>query len=1054
MTCIKTFLIVALCSAVTGPTWAAAAKAAPPQPTRAPAPFTVASPEAGFALPEIVLNYDPASKTGYDWARLSPMTYYQEIYEPQRPVLQAVRYLREAVKRMTGKELPVASKPDVSRGIVLTTLDIAPPDIKNDREVQYALRDTGEDAYNYKEAFYVRTEPNRVLIVANTFDGLAHGVVELCESVGYEILAMGPNWINTPDYSAKPLVFKMNRAGRPGFYIRGLSPTSGQIYGVGTIYMQPMPDPADEAVEITYGRWNIGSRFAGQSMPHFPGHSMQAYHKAVIEKMKELKRSEGFLTEKTTIGADADRPAASKDNAWQLWINSDATGQPGANKVYISDGNKWVEQSLAEVGANLDLSVPFVRQVVFDRMKETATEFFKKNPDGICILAPEPEDGGGYAALDKLLFDKNWYPDYLKNEGLPFGRPYVLHGYNGLNQPKEMWDSNAAADTVFGFSNWVLHEYDKWIDSLPPAERVTATAKSKKAQVRCSLYSYNYHDVPPNFNLDPRIRVMIASYPKHRGYGKWKKFVTQKDMAKAFKVMLPREPSGDYWIISLSYFWDSSVGGIVGSPLASTIHNDLKEEYDAGFRALSCEIDFNFGKMGLAYYLYSKYLWNPRLTAAQVEALRDQWLMRSFGSGWREARAYYDFIARDNYTLNAPNTWAKAIRLLDAADQKIDPAKEPAQKRRIDDVKQMWYFYYLLESGQGKPDNRNFREFAWKGQMSYTNAMHMVTRVFFKTNSPKEAAGPEFSNGAAHYTAEETAAWWAKVLDFWKLVPVSTFADAMLANGKPGKSVDVNDLVAVKEFLGGPKLDVPFLWNSGYQKPASFLTVASKPGEEIGFKFWWPWNDKDNYYRDKDVFYGIDRWDPMKKTWQPLVDKSMIFKHSATVTLQKDVKYQMAEVRYPVPQAGTYRVEVGYGGNASRLASLSYDPLTEKYEGPRPFTYFLTAEGWTQEELYIYIPKGTKSLDLEVWDTYGLKTVQLYNGLPATGMKPTRKVDVSKQGTHTVKLEPGEDGSIATIAGNGLAFPHMYSVPSLWSKGPAALLVPRAIATADGLTPR
>ena len=52
---------------------------------------------------------------------------------------------------------------------------------------------------------------------------------------------------------------------------------------------------------------------------------------------------------------------------------------------------------------------------------------------------------------------------------------------------------------------------------------------------------------------------------------------------------------------------------------------------------------------------------------------------------------------------------------------------------------------------------------------------------------------------------------------------------------------------------------------------------------------------------------------------------------------------------------------------------------------------------------------------------------------------------------YTVVLEPGEDGTLAKISGNGFAFPLLYSVPSYWAKCPAELVVPRAIAEADGL---
>jgi hypothetical protein len=109
---------------------------------------------------------------------------------------------------------------------------------------------------------------------------------------------------------------------------------------------------------------------------------------------------------------------------------------------------------------------------------------------------------------------------------------------------------------------------------------------------------------------------MIASYPKHRGRGKWKGFVSQTDLARAFQRMLPREPSGDYWIISLSYFQDRDVDAAAppwdASPAA--LVKRQQEHYAAGFRALSVETDFNFGRLGLGYYLLSQVLLNTQLT--------------------------------------------------------------------------------------------------------------------------------------------------------------------------------------------------------------------------------------------------------------------------------------------------------------------------------------------------------------------------------------------------------------------------------------------------------
>ncbi|MHB9110831.1 MAG: beta-N-acetylhexosaminidase family protein [Armatimonadota bacterium] len=1033
-------LLAASCLQAAGP-------AQPAKPAAPPViPFIVTMPDV--ALTEIVLQYDPAAKTGADWAKAGALQWHSS--GPEVTLLRSAQFLQEGIKKMTGKELPVKSTNDLSRGIVLTTLANAPAEVRNDGNIQWALRNTGKDHYNANEAFYVRSEKDRVLVIGNTPEGVLNGAVALLESVDYEILGMGPDWIYAPDYTKKPLVFALRQTGRPGYYNRGLWATSGQSYGVGTL--MAVSDPADEPVDASYRRWQIGSRQFTSSMPGFPGHALQAYHNAVALKMIELKSTEGFLTKKTTVAPAAQRPAAGPENAWELWIDTEPNAQ-GQAQAWISDGKTWNAQNPYEYGAGLDLSVPHVRQIVFADMKAKAEQSFRDHPDGVVIFGAEPEDGGGYNDLKTLMRYQHWYPDYRQAEGDPLGvKPYVLHGKFGLDQPKEGYDPTLASDMVYGNANWLLREFDKWIDALPAALRATATGKAKKELIRVSLYSYNYHDVPPSFNLDPRIRVMIASYPKHRGMGKWAKLQSQLDLAKAYQTMLPREPSGDYRIYSLSYYNDPGPSNIppAWSNSAQWVRDEFAGTYNAGIKAMSIETDFNFARYGLGYYLISKMLWNPAMTAKELDQIRDRWFQKAYGSAWQEVKAYYDFMNPEHYPVNGPNTWAKAIRMIEKAQRKQSTVKEPEAQRRLDDLKQYWYYHYLEESGQATKDSKAYREFAWKGQMSYMVAQHAIMRRTFGVNDPKEAA-PEFSTGPARYTHDETQAWWAKVLDFWPLKKVTSFSDVTLANRQPAKSVDLNDLVRVKELDGGPA-DTPFLWNSGYMKLVPFTTVVGAKGEEIGFKLWWPFNPNDGYYRAREVPYGVDIWNPAAKKWESWIDETMTKCQSVEVKKADGNSIQLAEVRLKAPRPGTYRFSVGRGGNLSQLASLDVDVLSGRYDTCRPFSYYTNAEGLTQSAVYLYIPKGTKSVDLEVWDTYGHKFLTLYTGLPSAGLKESRKVDIGKMGTHAITLNPGEDGTVAMISGNGFAFPYLYSLPTLWAKSPRALLVPRGIAKADGLT--
>ena len=978
--------------------------------------------------------------------------FHHKSIRASEPTVNAVQYLQEAVERMTGRKPSITIGDDLSNSIVLTLLENAPEDIKDDPKIIQALSSEDKDAYNAVEAFYIRTESERIILVANTPDGLRHAVVELLESVGYEVLGMGPNWTHVPDYTTKPLAFDLEISGRPGLYNRKLWATSAQERGNGTLL--EVFEPADETVGESYLRWQIGRRIVGSSIPQVGGHSMQAYHRAVAEEMRARNITEGFLTSQTLLGKNADRPAAPATKT-TLWINTDDSGSPEEGKVFQSRGGEWVEQNPREYGASIDVTLPWVREIVLEDLKARAEAHFKKGTDRPLVFGVDPEDGSGYANFAKLRKNPNWYPDYLKQERVPFNAPYMLNGFKGLDQPVVVWDPDAATDTVFGFANWLGREYDKWIDSLPESERVTSTGKDRKKLITFGLLCYNYYDVPPNFNLDQRIRVKIHSFPKHRGSGKWVNFATGNDMASAFRVLLPKQPSDTGWSLSLAWYNDHTLASIGnGSPLPDVIVQKVADAYRAGFRGIGAEMDFNFGRLGLSYYLYTKMFWNPLLTSDELTEIRDRWLQRAYGEGWKEMQSYYEMMSPNGF-INAPNTWAKAIHLIADADAKIDPDKELGAQRRLNDLKQYWYFFYLLDTGQTKPASAAFKEFVWKGQMSYMTSMNMVVRRLFNTKKVATAIGEEFRNGRAHYNAEETDAWWQKTLDHWQVTPVTLFQKTELANGAKARTADLNDLVPVAEFESDVP-NQPFRYN--HLRDINLWTVATKPGEDIGFKLFWPWIPERPGYQNLMCSYGINRWNPKMKEWEQVVDRTMTSIPSQPAPGPKGKKYQhqLVEVRHPVALPGTYRIFIDQRTIlSSNLTSLDYDLASQSYSGEsHGFIFSDNMTGHTQSPAFIYVPKGTRSLDLEVWDNNGKKQVTFHTGLPSTGLTKTRTVDVGKRGTHVIPLKPGEDGSLIAISGSGFYFPYLYSIPQFWAKTPAALLVPRRIAEADELTVR
>lgn len=204
--------LVSLLAAILMCEAASPAAAAGSAATEPPAEFVVWSDAADFVMPRIVLQFDEEKDTGVDWKLAVDRPWYDQ--SEVKELGDALESLREGIEKMCGQRIEVVNAQDLSRGIVFTTLAGASEVIRGDSEALAALRSDGSDDYNHCEAFFVRSEPQRLLIVANTINGLVCAVPELLESVGYEVLAMGPHWVHIPDAYRNRLAFRISRAGR------------------------------------------------------------------------------------------------------------------------------------------------------------------------------------------------------------------------------------------------------------------------------------------------------------------------------------------------------------------------------------------------------------------------------------------------------------------------------------------------------------------------------------------------------------------------------------------------------------------------------------------------------------------------------------------------------------------------------------------------------------------------------------------------------------------------------------------------------------------------
>ena len=159
----------------------------------------------------------------------------------------------------------------------------------------------------------------------------------------------------------------------------------------------------------------------------------------------------------------------------------------------------------------------------------------------------------------------------------------------------------------------------------------------------------------------------------------------------------------------------------------------------------------------------------------------------------------------------------------------------------------------------------------------------------------------------------------------------------------------------------------------------------------------------------------------------------------------------VVEVRFEAPQPGTYKFDVGSGGNGAALAGLSYRLSKGETAVHEPHTYRGIALGSIPSTTFFYIPKGIQRIWLDVYGAPGTEPgLLLYKQLSPTD--PPRRVTLNEGEAQSVELEPGEAGTIAEVTTNGFQFPYLRSVPRLWAFSRSELLVPRAIAKADQLT--
>jgi len=306
-------------------------------------------------------------------------------------ISNSVSDLRDVLHRMTGANFEVKETTDFSGGIVLARRsDLGTLHLQTAEE---ALRITA-DGIDGREAFYVRTEAHRILIIGNDWFGVSHGVHAVLRLLGYRRFLPGKNWEAVPN---RPMLeLAAHFSDRPAFFIRSIGAAGGDGYF------------ASPSVIEDRAAWERASFADGYSMQFRGIHSWQQ------------------LAETTSNGHPG----------YEL-LNAHPELVLGFGKSKARAGVPYTPEAIAKKslpGYQFDVSNPTVRALFLDYARRELNA--PRNQGALeATVALDPSDGDGWYLSD--ISRPNWYRQL---------------GYSAPN-----WQGSVS-DHVFGLANFVADQ--------------------------------------------------------------------------------------------------------------------------------------------------------------------------------------------------------------------------------------------------------------------------------------------------------------------------------------------------------------------------------------------------------------------------------------------------------------------------------------------------------------------------------------------------------------------------------------------------------------------
>lgn len=218
------------------------------------------------------------------------------------------------------------------------------------------------------------------------------------------------------------------------------------------------------------------------------------------------------------------------------------------------------------------------------------------------------------------------------------------------------------------------------------ANKVASALKKLYPSVKVGLYAYNLHAVPPKFDLESNIIVLIATAYNQSSY-------SMEDLMEIWKKKNVTIGIRDYLGV-LAWDWDMP-GQVRGSKVPYV--TQIKEYYKKGALYYSGETNIGWISRGIGHYLAAKLLWDVN---CDVEQVKKEFFINMFGKSAPIMQQLYN--SWDIYRQPVPMD-GNLLDWFNLVDKAANLEPDIKVQERLNQVRQYLYYVILYKNWREDP---------------------------------------------------------------------------------------------------------------------------------------------------------------------------------------------------------------------------------------------------------------------------------------------------------------------------------------------------------------